>query len=78
MIEEWQNVFLLSAGILAFAVLVYAVFGSGGLRLTSLIVLRPCGHGPRGGLLTLKIDRATWPFLKIDMRHGAYRHGKTY
>ena len=23
-------------------------------------------------------DRATWPFLKIDMRHGAYQHGKKY
>ena len=30
-------------------------------------------HGfPRAGPLTLKIDRTTWPFLKIDMRHEAY------
>ena len=27
---------------------------------------------------TLKIVRATWPFLKTDMRHEAYRHGNTY
>ena len=30
------------------------------------------------GPLTLKFDRATLAFLKIDMRHGAYRHGVTY
>ena len=30
------------------------------------------------GPLTLKFDRATLPFLKIDMRHEAYRHGKKY
>ena len=29
------------------------------------------------GPLTLKFDRATLPFLKIDLRHEAYRHGKT-
>ena len=28
--------------------------------------------------LTLEIDRATPPFLKIDMRHEAYRHEKIY
>ena len=28
------------------------------------------------GLLTVKIDRATQTFLKVDMRHGAYRRGK--
>ena len=28
--------------------------------------------------LTLKFDRSTWPFLKIDRRHEAYRHEKTY
>ena len=27
-------------------------------------------------LLTSKFDVATWPFLKIDMRHAAYRHGQ--
>ena len=26
--------------------------------------------------LTLNFDRAIQPFLKIDMRHEAYRHGK--
>ena len=26
------------------------------------------------GPLTLKFNRATWPLLKINMRHGAYRH----
>ena len=26
------------------------------------------------GPLTLKIDRATRPFLKIELRHEAYRH----
>ena len=30
------------------------------------------------GPLTLKFDRATLPFLKIDMRHEAYRHGGKY
>ena len=30
------------------------------------------------GPLTNKFDRATQPFLKIDMRHGAYRHEKKY
>ena len=33
---------------------------------------------PHMGLLTLKFDKATQPFLKIDMRHGACRHGKSY
>ena len=28
------------------------------------------------GPLTQKINRATGPFLKIDMQHEAYRHGK--
>ena len=30
------------------------------------------------GPLTLKFARATLPFLKIDMRHETYRHGKKY
>ena len=30
------------------------------------------------GPLTLKFDRATRPFLKIDKRHGACRHVKKY
>ena len=30
------------------------------------------------GPLTLEFDRITWSFLKIDMRHEAYRHGKKY
>ena len=30
------------------------------------------------GPLTLTFDRVTWPLLKIDMRHEAYRHGKKY
>ena len=28
--------------------------------------------------LTPKFDRSTWPFLKIDKRHAAYRHEKKY
>ena len=27
---------------------------------------------PKKGVLTLKFDMATWPFLKIDMRHRTY------
>ena len=34
------------------------------------------GSGSMWGPLTLKFDRMTWPFLKIDMRHEAYQHGK--
>ena len=30
------------------------------------------------GRLTLKFNRATQSFLKIDMRHGANRHEKEY
>ena len=25
-------------------------------------------------LLTPELDRATWPFLKNDIRHGAYQY----
>ena len=32
--------------------------------------------GGEVGPLTLRFDRATWSFLKIDMRHEAYRQGK--
>ena len=28
------------------------------------------------GLLTLKFDTATWPFPKIDMRHGVSRQAE--
>ena len=30
------------------------------------------------GPLTLKFDTKTWPFLKIDMRHRAYRQEGNY
>ena len=36
------------------------------------------GGPPKGGVWTPKIDRATWPFLNFDMRHGHLsdmRHG---
>ena len=29
-------------------------------------------------LLALIFDRVTWPFIKIDMRYEAYRHGGKY
>ena len=28
--------------------------------------------------LTLKFDKVTQPFLKVNMRHGAYQHEKKY
>ena len=35
-------------------------------------------HRPYMGPLTPKFDTATWPFLKIDLRHGAYRQEGNY
>ena len=37
-----------------------------------------CSLGATVGLLSLICDRATRPFLKIDMRYKAYRHGEQY
>ena len=54
-----------------------------GLRLRGIRVcaLLECvcvwgGGGVKGVPLTLKFDRATLLFLKIYMRHEAYRHGE--
>ena len=48
----------------------------GGLKQTAgeKVPVMPTSRGP----LTLKFDMATRPFLKIDMRHEAYRHGQKY
>ena len=63
----------------------------GGRRVTDLMtagIMRPdpcCQsagliYGRHLGLLTLIIifNKASWPFLKMYMRRGVYRHGKTY
>ena len=42
-----------------------------GCRL--LVAKRKKAGKNKEGILTLKSDMATWPFLIIDMQHGAYR-----
>ena len=37
-------------------------------------IIQSESHATWKGLLILKFDRATRPFLKIDMRHEAYRY----
>ena len=53
---------------------------AGSIYMDCLISVLTCGsfykHLELVGPLTLKFDRVTWPFLKIDMRYEAYRHGK--
>ena len=58
--------------------------GAGGGRVPFVVIVRgskwgtPCHiiwrklPSPEMALLTLTFDRATWHFLKIDMRHEAY------
>ena len=41
-------------------------------------LVHPCLTSIGLGPLTPKFNRATWPFLKIDMRHGAYRQEGNY
>ena len=47
-------------------------YGEGGY----ITVLGTCEDLTIRGPLTLKFDRVTQPFLKMDMRYKAYSHGK--
>ena len=44
----------------------------GAIWTNDIMIHSTCGYRRT---LTLKFDRATLPFLKIDMRHQVYRHG---